>query len=77
MRRPDMTPLGNDASPRRTRDLAEQARRAWTLLGGHSRRERDDDRRDDDDDDDDLPRPNAIATLLPWLSLAGSSPRTA
>lgn len=68
-----MTPLGNDTSPRRTRDLAEQARRAWTLLGGSSRRGRDD-RRDDDDDDDDLPRPNAIATLLPWLGLAASPP---
>ncbi|WP_437968494.1 hypothetical protein WMF04_04020 [Sorangium sp. So ce260] len=67
-----MTPLGNDTSPRRSLDLAEQARRAWTLFGGRSRRDRDD--RRDDDDDDDLPRPNAIATLLPLLGLLVSPP---
>jgi hypothetical protein len=56
-------------SPRtpRTRDLAEQARRAWTLFGGRARSERDSRR---DDDDDDMPRPNAIATLMPLFRLA-------
>ncbi|MGK3967022.1 hypothetical protein WMF38_22965 [Sorangium sp. So ce118] len=63
-----MMPLGNDISPRRARSLAEQARRAWVLFGGRSRRERDG--RRDDDDDDDLPRPSAIVTLFPLLGLA-------
>ncbi|WP_437623646.1 hypothetical protein [Sorangium sp. So ce1151] len=63
-----MMPLGNDISPGRALGLAEQARRAWVLLGGRSRRERDG--RRDDDDDDDLPRPSAIVTLFPLLGLA-------
>lgn len=68
MRRPDMMPLGSDTSPGRARDLAEQARRAWTLFGAGSRRGRDG--RRDDDDDDDLPRPSAIVTLFPLFGLA-------
>ncbi|WP_437928417.1 hypothetical protein WMF37_03990 [Sorangium sp. So ce291] len=63
-----MMPLGNDISPGRARSLAEQARRAWVLFGGRSRRGRDG--RRDDDDDDDLPRPSAIVTLFPLLGLA-------
>ncbi|WP_437677586.1 hypothetical protein [Sorangium sp. So ce131] len=62
-----MTIQENDTSPGRARDLAEQARRAWTLLGSRSRRGRDG--RRDDDDDDDMPRPNAIVTLFPLLGL--------
>ncbi|WP_437653972.1 hypothetical protein [Sorangium sp. So ce1182] len=65
-----MMPLGNDISPGRALGLAEQARRAWVLLGGRSRRGRDGRRDDDDDDDDDLPRPSAIVTLFPLLGLA-------
>ncbi|WP_437636346.1 hypothetical protein [Sorangium sp. So ce854] len=66
-----MMPLGSDTSPGRARDLAEQARRAWTLFGAGSRRGRDG-RRDDDDDDDDLPRPSAIVTLFPLFGIVGS-----
>ncbi|WP_437781525.1 hypothetical protein [Sorangium sp. So ce1097] len=65
-----MMPLGSDTSPKRARDLAEQARRAWTLFGAGSRRGRDG--RRDDDDDDDLPRPSAIVTLFPLFGLASS-----
>ncbi|WP_433933270.1 hypothetical protein AB3662_03370 [Sorangium cellulosum] len=67
-----MMPLGSDTTPGRARELAEQARRAWTMFGARSRRGRDG-RRDDDDDDDDLPRPSAIVTLFPLLGL-GTSP---
>ncbi len=68
-----MTPQRNDASPDRARDLREQARRAWMLLGGRSSEERE---ARDDDDDDDLPRPNAVVTLLLFPRL-GSGPMLA
>ncbi|MGK4007496.1 hypothetical protein WMF31_33050 [Sorangium sp. So ce1036] len=65
-----MTLQSNTTSPGRARDLAEQARRAWTLFGSRSPRRRDERR---DDDDDDLPRPSAVVTLFPLLRL-GASP---
>jgi hypothetical protein len=54
----------NETAPARALDRGATARRTWLLFGARSRGARRDDR---DDDDDDLPRPNAIATLFPFL----------
>jgi hypothetical protein len=61
-----MSPL-NETAPAPAFDLGATARRTWLLFGARSRSGRG--ARRDDDDDDDLPRPNAIATLFPFLRI--------
>lgn len=67
-----MTPQEREPVMAWSHDLGKEVRRAWSLFGGPSKKNDRDDERDDDDDD--LPRPNAVLGLLPFLRLTSAMP---